>query len=178
MPALHVLSKRTVAILGAAQFALVPMMRGAAPKAMSPQQKELLRRQKIVVAFAKNPGKPSDLVRSVYEPMIRANRDMIASNQELADRFLAKAKDYADKGDEANRERYKELGDLFAEYVACNRKVIAAITESRGSDLNNAFTEIERIESGIYEITRKRVKRDWFLPKELQAAPATLGGKK
>jgi len=138
---------------------------------LTPQQRELVRQQKVQRAFVGKGLSPRELCRAINEPVIRGNQAMVETNQEYADRFHSKAKEYGDKGDEESFKQYNKLGDLFAEYVAQNKAILGVFT-GKGGVLSEAFAEVKRIEGEIFKITRKRVKRDWFLPEELAATPS------
>jgi hypothetical protein len=142
--------------------------KGHAPPALTPAQQEAVRRRGVFQwAQQAKPG-PKEFILRLYEPIIKGNKKDAERNQRASEQFLEKANDAQNNGQQEVYKKFQALGEAFRDLAAENTKIVAALTGQSGGDLDASFAAIRRIEKQVFDLTGRRIERDWFMPDELR----------
>ena len=145
-------------------------------KRRSALQREQARVAKIRAWARKKGASPLQLMALVYEPVAKGNKKQYPKTTRLASRWYKKAEEAQKKREPKKAKLYEALGGLFKAYAKENKKVVEAYKKGDGSAMKLACDQIMKIERKIFELTGRRVDRDWFTPDEMLSAPATAPG--
>ncbi len=141
------------------------------PSRLERAKKELERRKKITEWVKKEHPPQQKTMMRTFKPILEGNKSDYKRNRKLANEYAEKARE---TDDDDLREKYAKVAKLFKMYGKQNKRVVKAIENGEGQEMNDAFDKIKEIEKRLYEITRNRYKRKWFTPEELRKAAKRL----
>lgn len=142
--------------------------------ALTPQQKESKRLEKVMVWAKETNPTQAELQAKIYEPVVTGCRKEYDRNLKGVDHYSKLAQEAAEKNPNSDSaKKYRDLAKAYHTLASANASIVKALDKGDGAALEKAFADYKKAEQVIIDETGKAPSRDWFMPSDFQTAVPT-----